>query len=63
MELIELNFFGLNKNLRRVIIERGNLEIPDEDFPDMMMIDDEEEEEENENEKNDSEKKDEKRNE
>ena len=63
VELIELNFFGLNKNLRRVIIERGNLEIPDEDFPDMMMIDNEEEEEENENEKNDSEKKDEKINE
>jgi hypothetical protein len=61
VELIELNFFGLNKNLRRVIIERGNLEIPEEDFPDMMMIDnEEEEEEENENEKNDSEKKDEK---
>ena len=60
VELIELNFFGLNKNLRRIIIERGNLEIADEDFPD-VMIDSEEEEEGNE--KNDSEKKDEKRNE
>ena len=60
VELIELNFFGLNKNLRRIIIERGNLEIADEDFPD-VMIDSEEEEEGDE--KNDSEKKDEKRNE